>query len=167
MQGPGLVYMGTTRVNVNPVRNFPVQGDPNVACPGNGPEQAPDTNDLEWITINTLSGAAQADVLVQLAKPRRKFVHISNVGNPTPGLLFYLSAFGGDKAAGGILAIDGTEHWFPLHPLIGNEATANVASVIEFAKPITRFYIAHPDYGTGTNIVIVASDDVSINDKQT
>lgn len=121
-----------------------------------------DNNNFCWLTWNTAAGSDEQNILFQLAFPCRRIIYVENFGTPANIIVkFSLVPIldGKYHQGGGVLPANGSEQQFPLYSAAQGSVAIAPCS-IRFRKPITRFYISHGDFGTGSIMRFVGTDDV-------
>jgi hypothetical protein len=117
--------------------------------------------DINFITVVSPSGDAEADHLVQLAVPARKFFIASVIDAAEANSLYFHLLPIKNVYAATTISPTGTENWFPWNPA---NATGEPRSVIRLAKKVTFFYldIGHESGGGNVVLTIGYGDDVDI-----
>lgn len=126
-----------------------IEGFAVTANNGGGEGCIPNTNFIQWIVIDTGAGQGKANIQVVVPRAVNKIILLNNL-HAAAQCFIHLDPLPDSTVVGGVLMETGTEQWFDL---------TNI-SAIRFRKPITRFYITHGDYGTGTILKLAATDDV-------
>jgi hypothetical protein len=161
----------------------PVSGAGSGAAPSNVPSAAvantnrpygdnvTDSNLLSPVTVVINPAAIDAtgffDIPVFLARPTRKIFIASEGPNETVQTGFLgisLQPTGIPSPMVPLYAPEGTESWIPLRNGLDGSAVVDVTGIIiEFAKPITRFYVQA--FGTNfalttDNVTFLSADDL-------
>lgn len=118
-----------------------------------------DGNLLNWFLHQTGAGATEVNIEFNLATPVRTVYYVGNKGNPGGICFLSLQQIDPSINVGGVLVANGGEQWFQLETVENIPMTPIVCGVT-FANPISKFYITHPDFGVGTIMKFLATDDV-------